>query len=393
MAWKSDKTNPATGKARRNPQKGVYWRAGSTGTVAWGYCAAGMNGVRSLPAPSTREQAVVAYEDATRRHRGGSKALDTSLRLSALAEALREAKRVSMRPRAFADWEKALQRVLDRFGHRRPATIGADEVAEFRRELSEGRSQATVVKYEGPFRELLTLAVRRGAISVNPYALLLSTERGQGTKARAPRRWTATELQDVLTVSVLLDQEPTARQAYAPLVHFLIYTGTRIGEALALRWGQVDLLSETVTINCSLNRDGTLGETKTDAGVRVVPIADALLRVLVALKPDEATDEHYVFASHEGTPLNYWNARDRGVKPALRAAGIHDARVHDLRHAVVSLLCAAGLSPVEVAGLVGHADATVTLKTYASWFGSAEAVHSKARAAFDVLSTTQEVAS
>lgn len=384
--WKSDKINPASGASRRNAQKGVFWRQGAS-SVSWGYKAPGMSGVRSLPAPSSREQAITAYMDASKRHGAGAPVLDTAVKVSSLAEALRDAKKATMRPRAFQDWQKALERVLERFGHRRAASINADEVADFRRELAEGRSQATVVKYEGPLREVMTLAVRRGAITVSPYSLLVSSERSQGAAARPPRRWTAQELQDVLTVSVLLDQESTARQQYAPLVHFLVYTGARISEALALQWKHVDLLSETVTICASLNRDGTLGETKTDAGVRVVPMADALLRVLVALKSEDATDEGYVFASREGTPLNYWNARDRGVKPALHAAGIHDARVHDLRHAVVSLLCAAGLSPIEVAGLVGHKDATVTLKTYASWFGSAAEVHAKARTAFDVLTT------
>ncbi len=388
--WKSDSTNHETGKPRRNAQKGVYWRKSTTGVVGWAYKAPGMPNVQSLPSPSTREQAIIAYEDATKRHRGGQQALDTKLRLSDLAEPLKESKRASMRPRPFADWCKALDRVLDRFGHRRPATIGADEVAEFRRELAQGRSQATVVKYEGPLRELLNLAVRRGAITVNPFSLLMTSERAQGAAARAPRRWTKEELQAILRGATVLDSRPEARQKYAPLVTFLVYTGCRIGEALALRWCDVDLLSETVTIEHSLGRDGTLGETKTESGTRVVPIASALLEVLAVMKPDTATDEDYVFASKEGTPLNYWNARDRGVKLAMEKAGITDARVHDLRHAYVSLLCSSGLSPIEVAGLAGHKDATTTLSTYASWFGSADAVHEKAKAALSIL--TEEVA-
>ncbi len=73
----------------------------------------------------------------------------------------------------------------------------------------------------------------------------------------------------------------------------------------------------------------------------------------------------------------------------FRFPGINDARMHDLRHAAASLLISEGLTPVEVAGLLGHHDATTTLSVYAAWFGDTKAIHAKARAAFDVLSTTE----
>ncbi len=89
--------------------------------------------------------------------------------------------------RSFAEWTTALDRILVSFGHLAPAQITADAVAEFRRDLGQGRSPATVIKYETPLRELLDLAVRRGAIQTNPYKLLTTAERLEGPLPREPR--------------------------------------------------------------------------------------------------------------------------------------------------------------------------------------------------------------
>ncbi len=307
-----------------------------------------------------------------------------------LVHPLREAKRVRMTPRSFAEWMIALDRILIGFGHLAPAQVTADAVAEFRRSLGQSRSAATVTKYETPLRELLDLAVRRGVIQTNPYKLLAAAERPKRAVRREPRRWRPAELVAVLEAAKLRDLRPEGRQKYLPLVATLVYLGCRIGEALALRWSDVDLLQRTISIRHTLRRDGTLGEPKTRAGIRDVPIPYGLLRILADAKDERAGDDDWVFAARHGrSPVGYWNAVNRGVKPALHAAGIDDARVHDLRHAAASLLIAQGLTPVEVAGLLGHRDATTTLSVYATWFGDERAIYDKARAAFDVLSTAE----
>jgi len=54
-------------------------------------------------------------------------------------------------------------------------------VSAYRRELAQGRAAGTVKKYEKPLAQLLDLAVRRGAIPVNPYSLLTTDERLQNS--------------------------------------------------------------------------------------------------------------------------------------------------------------------------------------------------------------------
>ena len=115
---------------------------------------------------------------------------------------------------------------------------------------------------------------------------------------------------------------------------------------------------------------------------------ESLLRTLLGHKPEQATDANFVFAARHGQgPLSYWNARARGIVPALTRAGLGGTRIHDLRHACASLLISRGLSPVEAAAQLGHANSSVTLQVYSHMFDRSSA-HDRVREALDVLTKT-----
>ena len=182
--------------------------------------------------------------------------------------------------------------------------------------------------------------------------------------------WSPEEISALITAAQNLSERPEARYNYAPILQVLALTGLRVSEALALRWGAVDLLAGELHVRASLGRDGTINEPKTEAGTRTVPLSPGLVDLLVSLKPDNASEHEFVFASKSGGPLSYWNVRSRGLVKALEAAGLagRGITVHDLRSAAASILVAQGLSPVEVASVLGHRDANITLRVYAKLF-------------------------
>ncbi|WP_435589783.1 tyrosine-type recombinase/integrase [Micromonospora aurantiaca (nom. illeg.)] len=73
----------------------------------------------------------------------------------------------------------------------------------------------------------------------------------------------------------------------------------------------------------------------------------------------------FIFADDAGQPLHRNRFNEDVWGPARRAAGLPEATQHDLRHCYASLLIRAGLSPTVVAKLLGHADASMTLRVYA----------------------------
>jgi integrase len=109
-----------------------------------------------------------------------------------------------------------------------------------------------------------------------------------------------------------------------------------------------------------------------------------LVELLVQLIPEDADEYDFVFhaKSDSSRPLSYFNFRVRGFEPALKAAGLNGTgiTVHSLRHAAVSMFAWAGLTLVEVAAIVGHADPSVTAKVYSHLFESDD-VHARVRAA------------
>ena len=128
---------------------------------------------------------------------------------------------------------------------------------------------------------------------------------------------------------------------------------------------------------------GEYGPTKTKAGMRSIPLPPRLRDELIALRlrSDYSLDEHPIFASLTGAPLGHRNVTRRGFEPARDLAGL-PCRVtfHDLRHAAASRLIRAGLDPVTVASVLGHEDATVTLKIYGHLYNPKQ-THEDVRAA------------
>ncbi|MFH0828782.1 MAG: tyrosine-type recombinase/integrase [Candidatus Kerfeldbacteria bacterium] len=182
-------------------------------------------------------------------------------------------------------------------------------------------------------------------------------------RARPPRRkphiFTSEELRQLLTAAAALRPAGSLRPlTYATLFALLAATGLRIGEALALKLGDL-------TPSGLLIRDGKFGKS------RLVPLHESVrdgLRRYVAQRTRRECGHESFFASYFGTPLSYptvvWVflhlVRSLGLHPGPGCPG---PRIHDLRHTfVVRSLeqCAAGRAAVErhmlaLSTYIGHA--------------------------------------
>jgi integrase len=98
-----------------------------------------------------------------------------------------------------------------------------------------------------------------------------------------------------------------------PLILLLADTGCRIGEALALRWSDVDLAEGTIWIRRSVDHTGRFGPTKTGRERRV-DLSARLAAELEQTRPDVFGPEAAVFASRSGGVRNSANFRTRVFK-------------------------------------------------------------------------------
>jgi integrase len=167
------------------------------------------------------------------------------------------------------------------------------------------------------------------------------------------------------------------------LFAFLLCTGVRLGEALALRWHDndgaalIDLEARRVTIRYTLVRlpghPWRFSEPKSESGRRVIPLTEPAIHALkeqrrktaaARLKAGEAWQDYdLAFPSVIGTPLDGTNVY-HAFKRLLKQAGLPlTCRVHDLRHSTATYLLVGGVDPRIVMQIMGWSQVSM-LKRY-----------------------------
>lgn len=182
--------------------------------------------------------------------------------------------------------------------------------------------------------------------------------------------WTEGEAQAFLAATV--DDELGALWAV------LLAGGLRLGEALGLRWRDVDFGRGRVTVSGSLRPVAPLVrlekaerlqrlEPKTDAGWRPVFLADFAMQRLVDQRDRAdgrpASRLGLVFTTPRGTPLDPRNV-SRVYEETLERTGTRRIRIHDIRHTCATILLGHGYTLEDLKRMLGHETIATTSDLY-----------------------------
>jgi integrase len=235
------------------------------------------------------------------------------------------------------------EHLVPAFGKRRLDPIGPADVEAFKaRKLKEGQAAKSVNNHLCVLRKLLNLAVEWGEL---PHAPCVK-----------PLRVPHADFQ-------FLTFEETERflRAAAPewkaFLTTALKTGLRVGELLALRWEDLDLVAGRLVVRRTLWRDQE--GTPKGGRTREVPLSDEAVAVLKAHRHLQGP---YVFCEADGTRLTHTRVKDVVPRACTRAGLAKRLTTHDLRHTFASHLVMRGVALKAVQELLGHATIDMTMR-------------------------------
>jgi integrase len=247
-------------------------------------------------------------------------------------------------------------------------TLYAALLADGRKDHARGGLSPRTVRYVHTIvHRALKDAVKWGRLARNPV------DAADPPKAAAASRpesitWTAEQLR------TFLEGARGSRHWTAYLL--LATTGLRRGEALGLRWSDLDLDGGRASIRqtvIAVKHTALLGTPKTAKGRRTVTLDAGTVVALPEHRKRQAaerllmgsgwTDTDLVFCHVDGTMLHP-ERFTRGFSDAVRQLGLPPIRLHDLRHGWATLALQVGVHPKVVQERLVHANIGITLDTY-----------------------------
>jgi integrase len=232
------------------------------------------------------------------------------------------------------------------FGSRKLAEIGPAEIEAFKaKKLAEGQSKRSINNHLTAVRKVLSLAAEWDVIPKAPKV--------KGFKVKY----------EYITEDQFFSFEEAKRLVRAApsewrtFVIVALKTGLRVGELLALKWEDVDLVAGQIIVRRTL-WCGQEGPPKGGSN-RKVPLSD---EAIAALKADRHLKGPYVFCDEAGNRLSHSMVKDVVPSACRKALLAKRLTTHGLRHTFASHLVMRGVSLMAVKELLGHESIEMTLR-------------------------------
>lgn len=316
-----------------------------------------LNGKRHYVYGKTKSEAKTKYEALKMAHLQGMQLGTTNQRVDDyLQQWLRDVVQPSLRPRTVQYYESLIYTyIIPAVGSHKLRDLNPQHVQKMVNTLPTHLKPNSVRNIRSVLRRALNVALRWRLVTYNAAHGIVMPKIEKYT----PRIPTIEEADKFRAVIVGHPREALYVTA--------LCLGLRRGELLGLLREDVCIETKTICVTGQIqmiNKKPERVSLKTEAAYRTLPIPDILLPLLKhahALHPDQTL----LFPSEAGTPILPRNLVTQ-FKGLLRKAGLPDTiRLHDFRHYAASILLSHGADVVTTQTVLGHADASTTLKYYA----------------------------
>jgi len=225
----------------------------------------------------------------------------------------------------------------------------------------------------GIFRALLNFAVSMEYIGNNPL-LKIGNFKDALDKKTEMSIYTAEQFREYIGIAKQCAEERQAKDNslsewdYYVFFNIAFFTGLRKGEIHALKWTDIDgaYLSVKRSLTQKLSGDDRETPPKSKSSIRTLQMPKPLIRILNEHRERQEQLEHfsedYRVCGGERC-LRDTTIQNRNMRYA-KLSGLNKIRIHDFRHAHVSLLANEGINIQEIARRLGHSKVEMTWNTY-----------------------------
>lgn len=285
-----------------------------------------------------------------------------------------------LKPSSFERYEGLYRNYIDNssIGNIKLVDLRTNHIQSYYNSLvaEEGKSPSTIKTINKCLKSCLNQALKEGFIMKN-YCTLITLPKGS--------------ISDKSPISVLsLEEQQIFMSECINRNNGMIYiialgTGLRLGELLALKWTDINLKDNFISITKSIKSTYTIDsegnrtfqiieqEPKTKNSIRNVPLNESIISLLQQHRKNQLLsrdsnidiyfDNNLVFSTPTGNYLNESNVR-KTFKRILKKCNLKEIRFHDLRHTFATRLFENGIAPKTVQTILGHSDISTTLNIY-----------------------------
>ena len=253
-----------------------------------------------------------------------------------------------VKPSTLSDYRHMVKRLDRTFGETPIERIASEDIERWRAGLS--CSNRTTQKYLIVLNGIFKRAMKVYKLPANPMTLV-----------ERPRVRHSSEIDVLSAAEVRALVAATSTDLHKALLLTAAFTGLRMGELLALRWGEVDFAAETIRVVRSFTIGG---ESSPKSGKpRSVPMVREVATALAHVGQREhfTGEGDLVFAGAAGGHLDSKEVRGQ-YKAALDRAKLRNLRFHDLRHTFGTRAVEQAESILELKEWMGHANVQTTMR-------------------------------
>lgn len=260
-------------------------------------------------------------------------------------------------------------------GSMRMRDVRLTQLQKILNDTAAGYSRSTLTMVKIVLNGMFKQAYKRGIISKNP---MMNTDTPAARKSKKKGALTREQQTAFLQYA--------EKSEYYPLFRLATLTGMRIGELLGLSWDDVDFQNRTIhvrhTLTWSKAQGFSLGEPKTDAGMRDIPLLPDAAQMFHEQKTRQLTarmaqgaawignGRDLVFTTATGQPVAaQWIDRTvRRISARMQKDGIElpaGFSFHTLRHCFATRCIEQNMNMKTLQMILGHSSLSITMDVYA----------------------------